>query len=74
MRAKHQEFTSLGEVNQSVDTRRRKGWRRVLSFFGPAYLVSVGYMDPGNWATDLAGGARYEYKFLFVILISNIYI
>jgi len=52
-------YTSLSEVHQSVDTTssRRTGFRRILSFFGPAYLVSVGYMDPGNWATDLAGEA-----------------
>ena len=71
MRAKHQEFTSLGEVNQSVDTRQRKGWRKILSFFGPAYLVSVGYMDPGNWATDLAGGSKFGYTLIWVLLMSN---
>ena len=51
---------SLGEVHESVDTTatNRPVWRRIFSFFGPAYLVSVGYMDPGNWATDLAGGSR----------------
>jgi len=67
----HPEFSSLGEVNQSVDTRKRKGWRRVLAFFGPAYLVSVGYMDPGNWATDLAGGSKFGYTLLWVLLMSN---
>jgi manganese transport protein len=46
-------------------------WRKMLSFAGPAYLVAVGYMDPGNWATDLAGGARYGYALLSVILLSN---
>ena len=46
---------SLGEVHSSVITAGKKGWRKLLSFLGPAYLVSVGYMDPGNWATDLAG-------------------
>ena len=66
------EFTSLGEVNQSVDTRQRKGWRRVLAFFGPAYLVSVGYMDPGNWATDLAGGSKFGYQLIWVLLMSNL--
>ena len=71
MRANHQEFTSLGEVNQSVDTRQRKGWRKILSFFGPAYLVSVGYMDPGNWATDLAGGSKFGYTLIWVLLMSN---
>ena len=71
MRANHQEFTSLGEVNQSVDTRQRKGWRKILSFFGPAYLVSVGYMDPGNWATDLAVGSKFGYTLIWVLLMIN---
>ena len=54
--------TSLSEVHESVDIGKQKnGWRKVLAFFGPAYLVSVGYMDPGNWATDLAGGSRFGY-------------
>ena len=48
------------------------GWRRYLSFAGPAFLVSVGYMDPGNWGTDLAGGSRYGYALLWVILLSNL--
>ncbi len=46
--------------------------KRILSFFGPAYLIGVGYMDPGNWATDLAGGSSFEYKLLWVLLLSNI--
>ena len=51
---------SLSEVHESIDTTLpRKGWRRILAYFGPAYLVSVGYMDPGNWATDLQGGAQF---------------
>ncbi len=67
-------YTSLSEVHQSVDTTiaRKSGWRRILSFFGPAYLVSVGYMDPGNWATDLAGGSKFGYKLLWVLLMSNL--
>jgi manganese transport protein len=67
-------YTSLSEVHQSVDTTssRRPGWRRILSFFGPAYLVSVGYMDPGNWATDLAGGSKFGYKLVWVLLMSNL--
>ncbi len=67
-------YPSLSEVHQSVDTTstRRPGWRRVLSFFGPAYLVSVGYMDPGNWATDLAGGSQFGYKLIWVLLMSNL--
>lgn len=68
------QHTSLGEVHQSVDTTApsTSRWRKLLSFFGPAYLVSVGYMDPGNWATDLAGGSQYGYKLLWVLLMSNL--
>src|SRR3979490_795539 len=47
-------------------------WRKLFAFAGPGYLVAVGYMDPGNWATDLAGGARYGYTLLSVIIISNV--
>ena len=47
-------------------------WRRLLGFIGPGFLISVGYMDPGNWATDLAGGSRYGYTLLFVIMLSNL--
>jgi len=63
---------SLGEVHSSVNTAGKKGWRRLLSFLGPAYLVSVGYMDPGNWATDLAGGSQFGYKLIWVLLMSNL--
>jgi manganese transport protein len=70
-RVHHKEFTSLGEVNQSVDTGKRNGIKRILAFFGPAYLVSVGYMDPGNWATDLAGGSKFGYTLIWVLLMSN---
>ncbi len=64
---------SLGSVHESVDTTRpRKGWRKVLAFMGPAYMVSVGYMDPGNWATDLQGGARFGYQLIWVLLMSNL--
>jgi len=64
---------SLGDVHESVDISiRPKGWRKVFAFFGPAYLVSVGYMDPGNWATDLAGGSKYGYTLIWVLLMSNI--
>jgi len=71
---KEYNYASLSEVHQSVDTTniRRTGWRKVLSFFGPAYLVSVGYMDPGNWATDLAGGSKFGYKLIWVLLMSNL--
>src|SRR3982750_825838 len=65
--------TSLGEVHSSVDTVGHvKSWRRILAFFGPAYLVSVGYMDPGNWATDLAGGSKFGYSLIWVLLMSNL--
>lgn len=65
---------SLSEVNESVDTTatNRPLWRRIFSFFGPAYLVSVGYMDPGNWATDLAGGSQFGYTLIWVLLMSNL--
>lgn len=64
---------SLHEVHRTVRIPTRGGWfRRLLVFSGPAYLVSVGYMDPGNWATDLAGGARFGYQLIWVILLSNL--
>ncbi len=65
---------SLSEVHESVDTTvsPRKGWRRILAYIGPAYLVSVGYMDPGNWATDLQGGAKFGYQLIWVLLMSNL--
>lgn len=64
---------SLPEVFQSVKTVTKGTWlRRFLGFAGPGYLVSVGYMDPGNWATDLAGGSEFAYKLLWVILLSNL--
>ncbi len=64
---------SLSEVNSSVETDVKGGfWRRLFAFLGPAYLVSVGYMDPGNWATDLAGGSRFGYQLLWVLLMSNL--
>src|SRR5678809_1477603 len=67
-------YNSLSEVHQSVDTTamHKPLWKRLLSFFGPAYLVSVGYMDPGNWATDLAGGSQFGYKLIWVLLMSNL--
>jgi len=64
---------SLSEVHGTVDTEVKGGfWRRLMAFMGPAYLVSVGYMDPGNWATDLAGGSRFGYSLLWVLLMSNL--
>src|SRR4051812_13986069 len=73
MNQKH-DYNSLSEVHHSVDTTSmtKPVWRRALSFFGPAYLVSVGYMDPGNWATDLAGGSQFGYKLIWVLLMSNL--
>lgn len=63
---------SLSEVHESIDTSKANGlFRKLAAFFGPAYLVSVGYMDPGNWATDLAGGSQFGYKLLWVLLMSN---
>ncbi len=62
---------SLGDVHSSVDTRQPTLWKRIFAFAGPAYLVSIGYMDPGNWATDLEGGSRFGYALIWVILMSN---
>jgi manganese transport protein len=65
--------TSLSDVHRSIDVPRHRGrFRRFLAYAGPAYLVSVGYMDPGNWGTDLAGGARFGYALLWVVLLSNL--
>jgi manganese transport protein len=64
--------TSLPDVRETVATSHQNLWRRLLAFAGPAYLVSVGYMDPGNWATDLEGGARFGYKLLWVVVASNL--
>ena len=64
---------SLPEVYSSVRVSRApQYWRRLLGFLGPGFLISVGYMDPGNWATDIAGGARFGYTLLFVIMASNL--
>lgn len=64
---------SLGRMNASVPVPEGGSWlRRLLAFLGPGYMVSVGYMDPGNWATDLAGGSQFGYLLLSVILLSNL--
>jgi manganese transport protein len=64
---------SLPEVHGSIPVPHGAGfWKKLLAFAGPGYLVAVGYMDPGNWATDLAGGARFGYTLLSVIMISNL--
>ena len=64
---------SLPEVHATVGVSRSPNyWRRLLGFLGPGFLISVGYMDPGNWATDIAGGSRFGYTLLFVIMASNL--
>jgi manganese transport protein len=63
---------SLEEVNSTVNTQKTSSLRRLLAFFGPAYMISVGYMDPGNWATDIAGGSKFGYSLLWVLVMSNI--
>jgi manganese transport protein len=64
---------SLSEVHSSVEVNRTsRFWKRLFYFTGPAFMVSVGYMDPGNWATDLAGGAQFGYKLIWVILLANL--
>ena len=67
------EVPSLPDLHRSVRIPSGGSWlRRLIAFAGPAYLVSVGYMDPGNWATDLAGGARFGYQLIWVLLMSNL--
>jgi len=63
---------SLAEAHRTVAIDRTNWWRKVLAFSGPGYLVAVGYMDPGNWATDIAGGAQFGYALLSVVLVSNL--
>src|SRR5450631_291998 len=64
---------SLPEVHRSIVVPTTASfWRKLLAFSGPGFLVAVGYMDPGNWATDLAGGAKFGYSLLAVIMISNL--
>jgi manganese transport protein len=64
---------SLEEVHESVNTTEVKGkWRKFLAFAGPAYMVSVGYMDPGNWATDIEGGSRFGYSLIWILVLSNL--
>jgi len=62
---------SLSEVHRSVPIPASRWWKRLFAFAGPAYMVSVGYMDPGNWATDIAGGSQFGYKLLWILLMSN---
>jgi len=64
---------SLPEVHRSIDIPAGVGfWRKLLAFSGPGFLVAVGYMDPGNWATDIAAGSRFEYRLVFVLVMSNL--
>ena len=64
---------SLPESHASVTvSSAHQSWRRLLSFVGPGFLIAVGYMDPGNWATDLAAGSRYGYALLFAVMVSNL--
>ena len=64
---------SLSEVHASITVPKAGFWlRRLLAFSGPGYMVSVGYMDPGNWATDIAGGSKFGYTLLSVIMLSNL--
>ena len=70
--SKHRNLKSLDDINASVSTEYKSPIRRFLAFAGPAYLISVGYMDPGNWATDIAGGSSFGYSLLWVLLMSNL--
>src|SRR5712671_6756947 len=64
---------SLSEVHSSVEIPRQLSfWRRFFAFSGPAFLISVGYMDPGNWATDLQAGSQFRYRLIWVLLMSNL--
>ncbi|MEZ4912220.1 MAG: Nramp family divalent metal transporter [Saprospiraceae bacterium] len=73
MERKNEFGKSLEEVHSSIDTTKKNGFlRKLFAFMGPAYLVSVGYMDPGNWATDIAGGSRYGFTLIWVLLMSNL--
>ncbi|EKD43510.1 MAG: Mn2+/Fe2+ transporter, NRAMP family, partial [uncultured bacterium] len=68
------EDKSLSEVHRSVPISKTFSvWRKIFAFSGPGFMVAVGYMDPGNWATDLSGGAKYGYALLFVILLSSLF-
>jgi Mn2+/Fe2+ NRAMP family transporter len=60
---------TFDDAVRSVSIPGARWWRRLLAFVGPAYMVSVGYMDPGNWATDLAGGSQFGYTLLICFII-----
>lgn len=73
MKSQPSHHNSLSEVHHSVNPEsKKKGWRKILAYLGPAYLISVGYMDPGNWATDIAGGSAFGYSLIWVLLMSNL--
>src|SRR5579863_5889784 len=64
---------SLGEVHRTVGIPAGAGfWRKLIAYSGPGFLVAVGYMDPGNWATDIAGGSQFAYRLIFVLMLSNL--
>jgi manganese transport protein len=68
----HEVEPSLPEVHGTIPVTGRSTWRRLLAFIGPGYLIAVGYMDPGNWATDIGGGSAFNYTLLSVVLISSL--
>jgi manganese transport protein len=70
--ASSQNRSQEADYGPKINVKKRRGMRRFLAFVGPAYLVSVGYMDPGNWATDIEGGARFGYMLIWVLLMSNL--
>src|SRR3954466_10845175 len=73
MRNNYVADTSLSEVHGTIDINKRSAnWKKIFAFFGLSFLVSVGYMDPGNWATDLAGGSKFGYRLIWVIMASNL--
>ena len=73
MNKNKEQQTSLSEVHGSIKVDSSMSFKRkLLAFSGPAYMVSVGYMDPGNWATDIAGGSQFGYSLIWVLLMSNL--
>ena len=70
--ASSQNRSHEADYGSKIDVKKRGGMRRLLAFVGPAYLVSVGFMYPGNWATDIEGGARFGYMLIWVLLMSNL--
>jgi manganese transport protein len=73
MNKSSQPTSSLSEVHGTVNIDPKMSFgKKLLAFLGPAYMVSVGYMDPGNWATDIAGGSKYGYQLIWILLMSNL--